>query len=231
MTEPQFRAMGEAALLVDFGGGIDEATHRRVIALDHAIALECGDGPLAAVAETVPAYTCLMVRFDVDRTDHGALAEAISALLSVTAHDAITPREHIVPVCYDPAFAPDIEAVANRSGLSPTEVARRHADASYRTYMYGFAPGYAYLGGVPKALQLPRKADVVRGHPVGSVMIAGPQCLITTLDMPTGWWVIGRTPMPVFTPDAKEPFRFVPGDTIRFEAIHADRFASWSEAV
>lgn len=231
MTDPDFRAMGEAALLVDFGGGIDEATHRRVLALDHAIADHLHEGALAAAVETVPAYTSLMVSFDLDRADHESLAEAISALLSVAAPDAIMPREHVVPVCYEPAFAPDLEVMAERSGLSPAEIARHHAGASYRTYMYGFAPGYAYLGGVPELLQLPRKTEVVRGHPVGSVMIAGPQCLITTLDMPTGWWVAGRTPMSVFTPDDERPFRFAPGDTIRFEAIDAERFAALSDGV
>jgi inhibitor of KinA len=85
--------------------------------------------------------------------------------------------------------------------------------------MYGFAPGYAYMGGVPLALQLPRKPVAERGHPVGSVIIAGPQCLITTLPMPTGWWVIGRTPLAVLDPLGERPFRFDPGDTIRFERM------------
>ena len=72
-------------------------------------------------------------------------------------------------------------------------------------------------GAVADAVKgLPRKEAAVRGHPVGSVMIAGPQCLITTLPMPTGWWVIGRTPLLVLDATADKPFRFEPGDRVRF---------------
>ncbi len=85
--------------------------------------------------------------------------------------------------------------------------------------MYGFAPGYAYLSGVPEAIHLPRKPAAVRGYPVGSVMIAGAQCLITTLPMPTGWWVIGRTPLRVLDTDARRPFLFEPGDRVRFVRV------------
>jgi inhibitor of KinA len=35
--------------------------------------------------------------------------------------------------------------------------------------------------------------------------------------MPTGWWVIGRTDLAILDPASERPFRFDPGDTIRFE--------------
>jgi inhibitor of KinA len=72
------------------------------------------------------------------------------------------------------------------------------------------------MDGVPKALQLARKPVPVRSRPVGTVMIAGGQCLITTLPMPTGWWVIGQTEVQVLRIDDPEPFLFRPGDRVRF---------------
>jgi len=57
--------------------------------------------------------------------------------------------------------------------------------------------------------------------PVGSVMIAGPQSLITTVVMPSGWWVIGRTaqtPLQVKKTD-KHPFLFNVGDTLEFTSV------------
>ena len=74
--------------------------------------------------------------------------------------------------------------------------------------MYGFSPGYAYLTGVPSALHLPRKDAAVPAVPAGSVIIAGGQCLITALTMPTGWWIIGRSPLRVLRPKADRPFLF-----------------------
>ena len=91
--------------------------------------------------------------------------------------------------------------------------------------MYGFAPGYAYLGGVPDPIQVPRKPVPLRDVPAGSVIIAGPQCLITTLTMPTGWSIIGRSPTRVLTDDPDHPFLFDIGDRVMFERISADQLA------
>jgi inhibitor of KinA len=71
--------------------------------------------------------------------------------------------------------------------------------------MYGFAPGYAYLAGVPEPIQLPRKSAAVRDVAAGSVLIAGPQCLVTTLTMPSGWWNIGRSPTQIMTAGEDHP--------------------------
>ena len=90
--------------------------------------------------------------------------------------------------------------------------------------MVGFAPGYAYMDGVPAALQLPRKAVPVRSRPVGTVMIAGGQCLITTLPMPTGWWVIGQTRTPVLRLNDPQPFLLQPGDRVRFRRVDRAEF-------
>jgi Carboxyltransferase domain, subdomain C and D len=69
-----------------------------------------------------------------------------------------------------------------------------HLQGDYSVYRYGFAPGYAYLGGAPEPIQLPRKSAAVRDVAAGSVLITGPQCLVTTLTMLSGWWNIGHSP-------------------------------------
>ena len=90
--------------------------------------------------------------------------------------------------------------------------------------MYGFAPGYAYLGGVPETLHLPRKPAPLRGVPAGSVLIAGAQCIVSTLVMPTGWWIIGRSPTPILTGDPSRPFLFDIGDRVRFQRLSRAAF-------
>jgi inhibitor of KinA len=91
--------------------------------------------------------------------------------------------------------------------------------------MYGFAPGYAYLAGVPEEIRLPRKQAAVRDISAGSVIIAGPQCLVTTLTMPTGWWIIGRSPTRILRgEDVNRPFLFDVGDRVRFRRISRDVF-------
>lgn len=211
MNGPAIRAVGDTALLIEFGETIDDATFAQVVALDRALAAD----PPAGMIEAIPAYAALLVVYDPLVTTPRALEQAVAARMVPDAPAAIEGTEHVVPVRYD---GPDLAAVADHAGLGGSDVAAAHAAGDYRVFMYGFAPGYAYLGGVPAALRLPRKAAAVRGHPAGSVMIAGAQCLITTLPMPTGWWVIGHTDLRVLDPAADRPFRFEPGDRVRFVA-------------
>lgn len=202
-------------MLFEFGDRIEVAVHERVLAFDAALAAD----PPPGMLETVPAYAALLIVYDPLRTDPVAVETAARARLAGAGSATPKPAEHRVPVCFDADLGPDLADAVDRLGISATALVDRFLAAEYRVYMYGFAPGYAYLGGVPAALHLPRKAVPVRRRPVGSVMIAGGQALITTLPMPTGWWVIGATGLAVLRPQAAQPFLFAPGDTVRFEAV------------
>src|SRR3546814_16295764 len=103
-----------------------------------------------------------------------------------------------LPVCYDPAVAPDLLDVAGRCKLTPEEVAARHAGGRYFVYMLGFMPGLAYMGGLDAALQLPRRREPRLKVPQGSVAIAESMTKIYPWESPGGWHLIGRTPLTLF---------------------------------
>ena len=213
---PCFTSIAEHGLLVEFGDRFTPAINARVRALDHALTA----APFPGYLEAVPAYVSLLIRFDPLVTDHAAAEAAARHLLDRADLPARTPQRHEISVCYDPDLAPDLDSVASLTGLSTDAVIAAHLAGHYEVVMYGFAPGYAYLAGVPEPLHLPRKASAVRGVAAGSVLIAGPQCLVSTLTMPTGWWVIGRSPARILTGDSVRPFLFDVGDHLRFTRIH-----------
>lgn len=219
--EPQFKAIADHALLVSFATEISEDAHAHVIALDAALASR----NLTGVIETVPALVNLLVSFDPMETDHPTVEGHVRACLDGLETQAATGIERAVQVCYEPPFAPDLEAVAAATGLTTEAVIKAHLSGDFQVLMYGFAPGYAYLSGVQEQIQVPRKPKPVRDVPAGSVIIAGPQCLITTLTMPTGWSIIGRSPTPIFTGNHDHPFLFDVGDRVTFERIDAATFA------
>ena len=209
---PAFRPMGTAALLVEFAPSASPATITAVRALDAALQAN----PPRGLQEVVPTAASLMAVFDPLVTDHAVLTEALRGALMAPPPPARTPALHEVPICTDPDLAPDLAEVAERLGLTPEAVSDLHQGAEFTVSFYGFAPGYAYLDGLPPALRLDRKPVPKRGVPAGSVIIAGGQCLITTQTMPTGWWIIGRTPFAVLTGDPEHPFRLQTGDRLRF---------------
>ncbi|MDZ7908901.1 MAG: allophanate hydrolase subunit 1 [Gemmobacter sp.] len=222
MADPLFRPVADHALLVEFGDRIDSATHDAVLRLDQALAAH----PFPGLHEAIPAFVNLLVSFDPLQTDHAMVETHLRRLIAQAGAVQLTPAPREVLICYDPPFAPDLAEVAQRCGLTPEAVIAAHLAAEFEVYLYGFAPGYAYMAGLPAALRLDRKSAPVRGVAAGSVLIAGAQCLVSTLVMPTGWWIIGRSPTPILTGDAHRPFLFDVGDRVRFRRIGADQMGA-----
>ena len=212
MIAPVVQPVGDTAVLLNFGSSIDPAVFDHILALEAALLAN----PPPGLVETVPAYATLLIILDPLVTDADAMARAALALRGATIAAPRTGTLHRIPMCDDADLAPDLADAADRLCITPDALIDTHIATEYRVYMYGFAPGYAYMDGVAAALHLPRKAVPVRSRPPGTIMIAGGQCLITTLPMPTGWWVIGATRVAVLRPDAAQPFLFQPGDRVRF---------------
>jgi inhibitor of KinA len=222
---PRFRPVADVGMMVEFGKTIGEEVHAAVLALDQALAAH----PFHGFTEAVPAYCSLFVAYDPLVAELKSVKAHVSALVASMTVSAPKGRLHEIPVCYDAPFGPDLASVAERVGLSPEAVIEAHIAGDYRVYMYGFAPGYAYLGGVPDRIQLPRRPSPIRDIAAGSVLIAGPQCLVTTITMPTGWWIIGRSPAQILRPQHDVPFLFEVGDRVRFHRVDASHLAMESE--
>ena len=218
--DPYFKAVADHALLVTFADQISDEAHASVIALDKAITSNPPDG----IIETVPALVNLLIAFDPIVTDHSMIERKVRTFLENLATQRIEGIQRRVQICYETSLAPDLEAVASTTGLSIDAVINAHLTGDFQVLMYGFAPGYAYLSGVSENIHVPRKTAAVRDVPAGSVIIAGPQCLITTLTMPTGWSIIGRSPSPILTGDPAHPFLFDVGDRVAFERIDLKTF-------
>ena len=222
---PRFTPVADHALLVEFAETQDEAAHEAVLALDAALS----QAPCPGLSEWVPAIVNLLVDFDPRVSDHATIRAYVEGLLHRPRAASVKPRSHAVGVCYEAPLAPDLDEVARLTGLSADAVIAAHLGAEYRVTMYGFAPGYAYLAGLPEALWLDRKTAPVRGVPDGSVIIAGAQCLVTTLTMPTGWWRLGRSPAKILTGDEATPFLFDVGDRVRFTRLTLDEYTRQTE--
>ena len=217
---PRFCAVSDCAVLVEFSNIVSDKSHAQVLSL-HA---KLEQRPFLGFTEAVPALVNILVCFDVMKADHTEAEVAIRALLETPDTAPKKGVERQVDICFDPEFGPDLTTVAEKTGQSEDAVIKAYLAQTYQVVMYGFAPGYAYLSGVPKQLQLPRKPSAKRGIAAGSVIIAGPQSLITTLTMPTGWWIIGRSPTRILQAEQVQPFLFEVGDQVRFNRIDRPTF-------
>lgn len=214
---PRVEPLGDSALLAVLGEGVDLELTARVSRL--AVALR--DLAEPGVHGVVPAYSSLAVHFDPLATDTEGLARrvaelAVRELRSAAEDPRSSHRLHVLPVRYD---GPDLAMVAERLGLAPAELTRRHADRTYQVLFLGFVPGFGYLGPLDPRLALPRRDEPRRRVPAGSLAIAGEQTAVYPVETPGGWHLIGRTETVLFDPARDPPNLLAAGDRVRFEPL------------
>jgi KipI family sensor histidine kinase inhibitor len=219
---PRILHAGDSAFVIEFGDGVDPRANARVLALDALVRRQ----ELPGVVEIVPTYRSLLVQFDPDAVDGREVLRRLQALDLEHPREPPKGRRWTVPVCYGGEHGIDLEEVAKRHDLTAEEVVAIHGSGSYRVYMIGFAPGFAYLGGLDPRLHTPRRQNPRTRTPAGSVSIGGIQAAISSVEAPSGWHLLGRTPVRAFDPDREPPFLFSTGDTVRFEPISAEEFAA-----
>ena len=227
-------ALGEDALLLRLGDGIDAGTNARV----HALAAVLDAARPAWVRDIVPAYATLAVFLDVmamgDVADPLATAEAWvrsacgsrqggewtdpEGFAALAPPTSVSTRILEIPVRFGGEDGPDLAAVADAAGLSEPEAIARFCAVDYQVAMLGFAPGFPYLLGLDPALAMARLDTPRMRVPAGSVAIGGAQAGIYPRAGPGGWRLVGRTPLDLFDPGREPPALLAPGDRVHFVA-------------
>jgi inhibitor of KinA len=232
MNAPRLLDAGDCALTVEFDTRIDAAVVDRVGALDRALAAARERGELPGVVETMPTFRSLTVLYDPLRTRRSALEPVLRRLLD-GAEAAAPPlaRRWRLPAVYGGAHGADLDDVAAAVGMTPDAVIALHTATEFTVFMIGFMPGFAFLGGLPPALSVPRLREPRLRVPAGSVAITGPLTAVYPWESPGGWRLIGRCPARLFDASASPPALFAPGDRVRFEAVSAARCDELDAAV
>ncbi len=218
---PRLLALGDSAWTVEFGHTIDPAVNARVMGLHEQVALlRTTDPLLAAVTDLVPTFRSLTLHFDPLKTDAQTLGQRLLDLARQGRRLSMVGRQWRLPVCFDDDWAPDLPRLCATRGLSREVAIDRLLCAPLRVYMLGFQPGFAYMGGLPAELALPRLPTPRQKVPARSLAVAGEMCAVYPWDSPGGWNLLGRTPVPMFDPaHADRPALLAAGDTVCWTAI------------
>ena len=176
-------------------------------------AVQAGDLALPGVVQTVPGAESLLVE-----CASPAEARAAARVLAVAAVPAVIRdvREHVLPVHYDGL---DLAAVAAAHALSADEVVDLHTASACTVALTGFAPGFAYLGGLDPRLETPRLASPRPSVPAGSVAIGGSWTGVYPRSGPGGWNLLGTTTFRLWDLDLDVPAVLQLGDSVRFRAV------------
>ena len=218
---PVIRAMGDSAILLEWGHHIDRAINDQVL----AAARQLGSDRIRGIVDLTPSYTSLVIVFDPTVTDTESVAGwAAKKLSEYFDTDAPASRHWKIPLCYDPTLALDWQQLEQELGLSWQDITTLHSSISYRVFALGFLPGFPYLGETPAALTCQRHDTPLTHVPKSSVGLAGRQTGIYPADSPGGWKIIGRLPFDIVNLARSEPVLFSAGDEVSFSPINIDEF-------
>jgi KipI family sensor histidine kinase inhibitor len=214
MTEPRLLPCGWQAILVEFEG------LQQVLALAEAVraAMAAGEHGFSEVIDVVPAASTVLVIIE-DGGDIGSLRPALARLAATASaatgsgsgDDGAETVE--IGVHYD---GPDLDDVAQMTGLSPREVIEAHTATGWRVAFGGFAPGFAYLTGGDTRLNVPRRDEPRTTVPAGSVALAGEYSAVYPRSSPGGWQLIGHTDAAIWDLERDPPALLRPGAAVRF---------------
>ena len=190
----RLRTVGPAAVLVELPDTAGPA--------DAAALAGWARGQVQAV-DVVPAARTVL--FD------GVRPESVEVVRDWTPSSEL-PEGPLVtlPVVYD---GPDLDRVADRWGGDPAELL---GALTLTSAFCGFAPGFAYLTGLPASLHLPRLDSPRARVPAGAVAVAGAYCGVYPTASPGGWNLLGTTDARLWDPAAERPALLAPGTRVRF---------------
>lgn len=190
-------------------------------------------GPHALLVETGDSDRALSLASWIRR--EGLLADDVVPAATTVLLDGVPDPAHVrrrlrdwpgeppvtdqrvveLPVRYD---GPDLGFAAESWGVSEAEAVRLHSARDYLVAFCGFAPGFAYLRGLPDRLALPRLATPRTRVPVGSVAVADAWTGIYPSSSPGGWRLLGRTEVTLFDATREDPALLAPGTRVRLVA-------------
>lgn len=207
---------GDAAVMVTVRNP-DEAERRRIIGeFRDRVLVELPPG----VDDIVSGLESLLVEFDPIVTTSEQVTYALGAIGEADAVSSAR-RDHahlVVPIVVDEQTAPDLADVAAELGISSDEVISRLESSTLTVNLLAAAMAPMMDGlEVPQGVR--RQATPRTDVPAGSVMIAGRNVIIQPFPGPTGWRVIGRSPLTIVDITRDAPVAFEPGDRIEFRRI------------
>jgi inhibitor of KinA len=215
----QVQLLGDHAILIKLSKGLNAGMDQDLLTLSQFLKAQ----KIPGIKDIILAYDNLTLVYDIlkfDANPYFFISQLLASFItdaSMNIGSSNTGTIIKVPVCYDPSLGIDLKQAASFANCSIDALIEAHTTEIYTVYCLGFLPGFAYMGDVPKKIQLPRHPQPRTNVAAGSVGIAGKQTGIYPMNSPGGWQIIGRTPLKIFDPIKLSLFKA--GDQVQFDPI------------
>ena len=173
------------------------------------------------IIEFRKGYCSLLIQFNSENISYNHFrVYLINIYKNLKEINIVKPLVWDIPVCYDNIFSSDMNEYSKKISLTREEIIQLHSSKTYYLHMYGFLPGFMYLGGLDSKLQISRKTIPSRRVLKGSVAVGGSQTGIYPSNSPGGWYVIGNTPINLFdASNLNQPVAFPDSNYVKFSPV------------
>ncbi|MEH7331244.1 5-oxoprolinase subunit PxpB [Neobacillus drentensis] len=210
--------LGDLAIRVSFGDKISEEIHKEIQVFTSKLAA----AKLKGIIEWVPAYNTVAIYYRPESISFTSLVEKVNEIYDQKNNvNPVQPIVYKIPVLYN---GPDLSYIAACHNLMENDVISLHSNKEYLIYMMGFVPGFPYLGGLSSKLAVPRLEHPRLSVAPGSVGIGGNQTGIYPSEVPSGWRILGITPVKLFDVESSSPILFSAGNFIKFYPIDEQEY-------
>ncbi|SFB85658.1 inhibitor of KinA [Algibacter lectus] len=211
-----YKSLGLHAVLVEWPAEIREDVLQDVLILKTKIE----NYHVKEIIQVNSSYNSLLVFYEnigISLEERIAIIDKIYS----SKNNAIYVASQLwkIPVCYDEAFGLDLDAVSIEKKVSKNDIIKQHCGVIYTVYFIGFLPGFLYLGGLDKLLQMPRKSTPRLQVAKGAVAIGGNQTGVYPNESPGGWNIIGNSPLNFFDVSKEKPCFAKAGDRVQFYSV------------
>lgn len=225
---PRLRPMGERAILIEFEPEISPALLDRILGYKEVLEKLIVEEEV----EVINTYNSLLVIYASSIEDvYGRISGLTELLKEPKIDKKVNSTLFHIPVCYDEKSGLDLSFISEEKKMPVEEIIRLHTEPIYTVFFIGFLPGFLYLGGMDKRLQISRKDQPRLEVPKGAVGIGENQTGIYPKKSPGGWQIIGNSPVNFFDKNSDPPSAFSAGDLVKFYAVSTEEYDAISEDI
>lgn len=223
---PVYFPMGEQAIVAQFEKIISIQESRKVQSFMHVI----GKKQIPGVTDLLPAFNNLTICYDPIVIRYDELLDELKRLENeITEEERDESKTIHIPVTYDQKYGIDLDEIARKADLTTDEVVKEIHTKEYFVYMIGFIAGYPYCGNIDERLRFKRRDNPRVKCKKGTIQIVDKQIGIITMEAPSGWHLIGWTPMEIFNPNHLPPGLLGAGNYVKYVPISLQEAEAWSE--
>jgi KipI family sensor histidine kinase inhibitor len=220
---------GDAAIMLTVHAA-DRATRQATAQALRAAVLE---EHISGVRDVVAGLESLLVQhacLDIDRAalDRRLATLADRAIANPGVHR--TTRTFVVPTVFGGGHGPDLAEVANELRMTPDDLVAAFTATVHTVDILGSGTA-PMMHGLDLGAPITRCATPRQQVPAGAVMVAGRNSIIGPAPGPSGWRILGQTPLALFDIHRDPVVHYAPGDTFRFAPLVVGRWAEFQRCL